>query len=69
MFQDLKVHLVVSWHPPQLDRDGDFYHLMPQSMRWHCYSKFLRNRRYQLFLHFDFLQIKESLNLNKHLFY
>lgn len=43
-FQDLRVHLVVFWHQPQLDRDAGFYHLMPQSMRWHCYSMFLRTK-------------------------
>lgn len=47
-FQDLTVHPRVFWHPPQLDRDADFYHLMPQSRRWHCYSKFLRDTKRSL---------------------
>lgn len=52
-FQDLTARPVISWHQPQLDRDAGFYHQMPQSMHWHCYSKSLRgkiNRIYQKFL-------------------
>lgn len=41
MFLDLTAHPVVFWHPQRLDKDAGFYHLMPQSRRWHCYSRFL----------------------------